>query len=80
MDEQAAQWLHRLGNLTLLSGKKNVVATNDSFKKKKGAYKKGGMTAFEITKEVAECEDWTQIEVKKRHDQLKKEIFEILGL
>lgn len=79
-DEQASHWVHRLGNLTLLSGKKNIVATNDSFKKKKVAYKKGGITAFEITKEVAEYEDWTEEEAKKRHGQLKNEILKMLGL
>lgn len=79
--EAADYWLHRLGNLTLLSGSKNVVATNDPFKIKKIAYKKlhGGMTAFEISKEVAEETQWTEREVKKRHFKLKRELFDILG-
>jgi hypothetical protein len=38
------------------------------------------MTAFEITKEVAECDNWTEVEVKKRHNQLKQEILKILEI
>jgi hypothetical protein len=81
-DEQAKFWLHKLGNLTLISGKKNAVASNDSFKKKHVAYKKvhGGMTAFEITKHVALNDEWTESEVKKRHALLKKDIYKILGI
>ena len=81
-ESQATYWVNRLGNLTLLSGKKNVVATNDSFGKKKIAYKKthGGMTAFMITQEVATEDTWTAVEAKKRHAQIKQEIFEILEI
>ena len=80
--DQATQWLDKLGNLTLLSGNKNIVAANDSFAKKRTAYKKaqGGMTAFEITKEVAAEDTWTEVEVKKRHARIKQEIFEILEI
>lgn len=78
----AEHWLQKFGNLTLLSGKKNVVASNASFKQKKVAYKKshGGMTAFEITKEIAELDDWTETEIKKRHNQLKRDALRILGV
>jgi uncharacterized protein with ParB-like and HNH nuclease domain len=81
-DDQAEQCLQKLGNLTLLSGKKNIVATNDSFRKKKVAYKKahGGMTAFEISKEIAELDDWTELEFRRRHNQLKKEALKIIGI
>ena len=37
------------------------------------------MTAFEITKEVAELDDWTETEIKDRHTGLKKEALKILG-
>ena len=80
-DDQARLWQQRLGNLTLLSGRKNSVASNDSFKKKKVAYRKtGGMTAFEITKELLEVDEWTEIEVKKRHANLKQDILKILDV
>lgn len=80
-EEQAELWQQRFGNLTLLSGKKNRVASNDSFKKKKVAYKKtGGMTAFEITKELLELDEWVETEVKKRQANLKQEILKILDV
>lgn len=81
-EDQATHWLQKLGNLTLLSGKKNAVASNDSFKKKKEAYKKafGGMTAFEITKQVASNDEWTEAETKKRHSQLKRDVYKILNI
>lgn len=84
-NEQADRWLGKIGNLTLLSGKKNETASNRSFKDKKIAYKKTHdgkrkITAFEITKQVAEYSQWTEAEVKKRHQYLKQEIFEVLGV
>lgn len=81
-EESATHWLNKLGNLTLLSGKKNVVASNDSFSKKKLVYKKahGGLTAFEITKEIAEKDGWTDKDAKARHNELKQEILKILQL
>lgn len=68
--EEASRWLNKLGNLTLLSGKKNITASNDSFSKKKRIYKgKGldGMTAFLISQKIIENDNWTEEEVRKRH-------------
>jgi hypothetical protein len=81
-DEDANHRLNMLGNLTLLSGKKNNVASNNSFNKKKSVYKKahGGLTAFEITKELAQMDEWRTGDVRDRHEKLKKEILNILQL
>ncbi len=78
----ATPWLNKLGNLTLLSGKKNITASNDSFEKKVVVYKKshGGLTAYEITKEIAELPQWTEKEVIARHQALQKEICRTLQL
>ena len=38
------------------------------------------MTAFEITKELLEVDEWTEIEVKKRHANLKQDILKILDV
>jgi hypothetical protein len=61
--EKAALWINKLGNLTLLSGKKNIAASNDSFPKKRGIYKgKGidGMTAFLISQKIIGENNWTE--------------------
>lgn len=53
-------WVHRLGNLALLSRKKNSSASNRDFDWKKSAYfTKGGTTAFALTTEVLQHADWT---------------------
>jgi len=78
----ATGWVNKLGNLTLISGKKNIAASNDSFEKKKVTYKKshGGLTAFEITKEIAALPQWTECEVKDRQQKIRKEILDLLQL
>lgn len=68
-EDQAKRWIHRIGNLTLLSGKKNIRASNDSFEKKKKIYKgKGldGTTAFLITQKIIDEPDWSENNVKER--------------
>ena len=39
-DKEHAEWLHKLGNLALISGTKNSEAQNSSFDKKKEVYEK----------------------------------------
>ena len=54
------EWVHKLGNLTLLSGRKNIKASNDAFKKKVLIYQGKGMhgadedrvTSFRITQKI----------------------------
>ncbi|MBK6483748.1 MAG: DUF262 domain-containing protein [Chitinophagaceae bacterium] len=61
-DEDVEDWINSGGNLTLLSGAKNIAASNDSFAKKikaysgKGFYKEGneGVTAFRITQQIVD--------------------------
>ena len=52
----AGEYLQSAGNLTLLSGEQNIIASNDSFDQKIRVYKgvKGaeGMTALAITREI----------------------------
>jgi hypothetical protein len=46
-------WVHRLGNLTLLSRKKNSSASNYEFELEEVAYfTKGGVNAFALTTQV----------------------------
>jgi len=72
-EEEADDLLGTIGNLTLLSGRKNIRASNDSFPNKKKIYKgKGidGKTAFEISKRILRNSDWTTREVTKRRKWL----------
>jgi len=81
--EKATFWLSRLGNLALLSGKKNIAASNDSFPKKRKIYKgrgKDGITAFLITQKIIVEKDWTEKEVKNRHKWIIKQVENLLDL
>lgn len=84
-EKQAKEWLHKIGNLTLLSGKKNIAQQNDPPIKKAEMYKKGhgGTTAFEISQEIIEILEtgtWTEDNVKDRQEGIIKQVEEILGL
>jgi len=84
-EEQAEKWLHKIGNLTLLSGKKNLAQHNDPPSKKAEMYKKGhgGTTAFEISKRIIERLEtgtWTEDDVKDRQKWIIGQVEKILGL
>lgn len=66
-------WVHRLGNLTLLSRKKNSAASNYEFEKKKNAYfTKGGVSSFALTTEVLKHNDWTEAVMQQRQEKMLK--------
>jgi len=64
-------WVHRLGNLALLSRKKNSSASNRDFVWKKSAYfTKGGSTAFALTTQVLQYADWTADVMQQRQETM----------
>lgn len=64
-------WLHRLGNLTLLSRRKNSSARNYDFSKKKTAYfTKGGISSFALTTQVLQHDTWTVAVMEQRQTDL----------
>lgn len=84
-EDQAKKWLNKIGNLTLLSGKKNIAQHNDPPSKKKQMYEKGhgGKTAFEISKKIIDILDksgWTEKEVEERQKWMMEQIKKILEL
>ena len=63
--------MHRLGNLALLSRKKNSSASNRDFGWKKSAYfTKGGSTTFALTTQVLQFADWTAAVMQQRQDEM----------
>jgi len=86
-DETAKPLLNSLGNLTLLSGIKNIQASNRNYVDKTEIYKgnngKGfdGKTSFEITKSVIDdYPTWTIESIKKRFEWLLSETQRILDI
>lgn len=64
-------WVHRLGNLALLSRKKNSSASNWDFERKKSAYfVKNGVSPFAVTTEVLQHTAWTRAVVEDRQQSL----------
>jgi hypothetical protein len=77
-ETERMEWTHKLGNLVLLSGRKNSKAQNYDFNKKKEVYFKEKSTPFRITHDVENKDKWTLEELKSRHQKLlndAKEIF-----
>lgn len=65
------QWVHRLGNLVLLSRRKNSAASNYTFEKKKETYfRKGGVAGFALTTQVLTVKKWTPEIVAQRQQDL----------
>jgi len=70
-DDEREENLHRLGNLALLSRRKNSKAKNYDFKKKKKVYfQKNNICSFPLTTQVLNETEWTPDVVKKRQKQL----------
>lgn len=69
---QHEYWVHRIGNLTLISGHKNSEAQNSDFPRKKLIYKKlNNRVSFDITKDVYEKDVWNISTIQERHKKLK---------
>ena len=70
-EEEHKEWVHRLGNLALLSGRKNYKAQNSDFERKKQVYnERNNVVSFETTKVVLDEKDWIVNNIKNRQDEL----------
>jgi hypothetical protein len=64
-------WTHRLGNMALLTRKKNSSASNYEFDRKKQAYfAVGGVSPFVLTTQVLHKQEWTCSVVQQRQQEL----------
>lgn len=82
--ETAIPLLNTLGNLTLLSGLKNIRASNRSYKDKLEIYRgKGldGRTSFEITQKImSDYPVWTSESIQSRQEWIVSETKRILDI
>ncbi len=67
-----SRWVHRLGNLVLLSRQKNHDASNYDFTRKKEVYfsNRLGVSPFVLTSQVINTHEWTLDVVQKRQHEL----------
>ena len=69
--KERIRWVHRLGNLALLTRKKNSAASNYDFSTKKSAYfSRGGVSPFVLTTQVLNHGEWTPKVVADRQSEL----------
>lgn len=61
--------LKRLGNLALLAKRLNSKAANEDFVTKKPIF---AASQIELTKEIAQCNEWTSAEIESRQRKLAK--------
>ncbi len=82
--EEREKYVHRLGNLVLLSSCKNSEAQNYDFERKKQQYftTKTGVSNFALTTQVLMEQEWTPEVIDKRQERLIDKLKEIwrLGL
>jgi uncharacterized protein with ParB-like and HNH nuclease domain len=70
-EEDHAVWLHKLGNLTLISGSKNSEAQNNDFYRKKSIYEKlNNKSSFDITRDLCGIEEWDLPALMNRHNKM----------
>lgn len=80
-EELRQHWVHRLGNLALLTRKKNSAANNFDFDRKKKAYfTKGGVSPFAITTQVLADTEWHPEIVERLHAERLTALEGHLGL
>lgn len=81
-EEEREQLTHRLGNLVLLSRRKNSRARNYDFEKKKNTYFTGpdGSSPFAITTQVLREERWTPDVLRRRQTEAMERLCELWRL
>ncbi|MFB9759249.1 DUF262 domain-containing protein [Ectobacillus funiculus] len=70
--DDPSQYVHKLGNLVLLTRVKNSQARNYDFQKKKESYfqPKNGVNTFALTNQVIQEKEWTPQVLEVRQEQL----------
>ena len=78
--EERARYVHRLGNLVLLSRRKNSQAQNYDFAKKKSQYFTGSVANFALTNQVLNEQEWTPAVIERRQRVLVGKLKELWRL
>lgn len=81
-EEMRARWVHRLGNLVLLTREKNRQAYNYDFATKKRAYfmARNGVSPFALTTQVLHEQEWTPQVVERRQHKLLEHLRQVWRL
>lgn len=74
--QEREKYVHRLGNLVLLSRRKNSEAKNYDFQNKKEKYftTQTGVSQFALTTQVLQIKEWTPEVIEQRQKQLMQKL------
>jgi len=80
--DEREKYTHRIGNLVLLSHRKNSQARNYDFDKKKEKYFKSrdGISNFALTTQVLQEKEWTADIIEKRQQDAMQRLTNLWGL
>ncbi|HCH3385731.1 TPA: DUF262 domain-containing protein [Vibrio parahaemolyticus] len=67
-DEQRDEWTHRLGNLVLITTRKNTAQGNNDFEVKKKKYFEKRISTCPNSLRVLKNDKWTPVELQANHD------------
>lgn len=75
-EDERLQYVHRIGNLVLLSCRKNAEAQNFDFDKKIEKYftTSKGVSPFALTTQVLQSSEWTTAVINQRQEDLLKKL------
>ena len=76
-DTQRQELTNCIGNLVLLSRKKNSAANNSAFDVKLKKYYAKGITDFELTKEITKYNDWNINSIKKHQNDMIERVISL---
>jgi uncharacterized protein with ParB-like and HNH nuclease domain len=81
-EQNRKQYVHRIGNLALLSRKKNSQAQNYDFSKKKEKYftSNKGVSSFALTSQILQESEWTPQVINQRQENLMQKLKELWRL
>ncbi len=71
-NDKIEEWKDKIGNLVLISKKKNSRLSNLDFEEKKDRYLKGRIDIFPSSKIFADYDEWTLDIIKKRQEEIIK--------
>jgi len=81
-DDEIENYVHRIGNLTLIWGKNNSSLSNDSFYKKlenENGYQNGAVQINSYIKDN-NIQEWTKNDIEKRGEELVEELMPLLTI
>lgn len=78
-DEQREEWTHRLGNLVLITTRKNTSQGNLDYAEKKSRYFERRITTCPNSLRVLKNDQWTPIELEENHKSVLAKLREHYG-